>query len=285
MVSVDMRRWVQLGSVFIWNPLLGNFISGNVYRGRLKQICVPALNCYSCPGAIGSCPLGSLQTVLADPFYIWSSYAAGWLVLFGALLGRWICGWVCPFGMVQEWLYRVPVVKLRLPYWLSWVKYLVLLLFVIALPVIGAHTFGLGVPAFCKYICPAGTLEAGVPLVVVVPGLRLAIGTLFLLKIAILFAVIIFSLMIFRPFCRVLCPLGAIYGLFNPLSWYNYKHNQELCSDCGTCAHHCRMEVDPARAANSPECIRCGECIGNCPNGALSAGWGFDTNNEAWGHE
>jgi len=229
--------------------------------------------------------LGSLQTVLAEPFYIWSFYALGWLVLFGAFLGRWICGWVCPFGMIQEWLYKVPTVKLHLPPWMRWVKYLILLVFVICIPVAGARTFGLGVPAFCKYICPAGTLEAGVPLVSLVPGLRDAIGSLFLLKVGLLFAVIIFSFMIFRPFCRVLCPLGAIYGLFNPVSWYNYKYNQKLCSNCGTCANRCRMNIDPACEPNSPECIRCGDCIKNCPKGALSAVWGFNSCNEAVGNE
>ena len=175
--------------------------------------------------------------------------------------------------------------KTAFTHWLSWVKYLVLLLFVIALPVIGAHTFWPGCAGLLQVYLPGGHTGSGSAAGCRGAGFAPCDRDSVLLKIAILFAVIIFSLMIFRPFCRVLCPLGAIYGLFNPLSWYNYKHNQELCSDCGTCAHHCRMEVDPARAANSPECIRCGECIGNRLTGALSAGWGFDTNNEAWGHE
>ena len=282
---VDMRAWVQLISVFIWNPLMGNFISGHIYRGKLKQICIPALNCYSCPGAIGSCPLGSLQTVLADPFYNWSFYVVGWLVVFGSFLGRWICGWICPFGMLQEWLYKAPFVKLALPQWMRWSKYLILLVFVIWIPLAGARTLGLGVPAFCKYICPAGTLEAGLPLVGLVPGLQAAVGSLFVLKMTILFAVIVVSFMIFRPFCRVLCPLGAIYGLFNRVSWYHYKCNRELCAGCGTCANQCRMNVDPVREANSPECIRCGDCLQKCPQGALSAVYGFNSKTEAIGNE
>ncbi len=272
---------MQLISAFIWNPLLGNFISGHIYRGKLKQICIPALNCYSCPGAIGACPLGSLQTVLADPFYNWSFYVVGWLVLFGSLLGRWICGWVCPFGMLQEWLHRVPVAKLALPRWMGWVKYLILSVFVICIPLAGAGLSGLGVPAFCKYICPAGTLEAGVPLVALVPGLQAAAGSLFLLKMAILIAIILASCMIFRPFCRVLCPLGAIYGLFNRVSWYHYDYRRESCTGCGTCTNHCRMNLDPARETNSPECIRCGDCITKCPQGALSAVYGFNSSTEA----
>lgn len=278
---VNIRTWVQLCSALVWNPVLGNFISGHIYRGKLKQICIPALNCYSCPGAVGACPLGSLQTVLADPFYNWSFYVLGWLVLFGSMLGRWICGWVCPFGMIQEWLHRVPFLKLTLPTWMRWVKYAVLVIFVIYLPVAGAMTMGLGVPAFCKYICPAGTLEAGIPLLSLVPGLRSAIGSLFALKLSILLVVVVASLMVFRPFCRVLCPLGAIYGLFNPVSWYRYECNRDLCAGCGSCAAVCKMSVDPAASPNSAECIRCGDCLPACPQGALRVSGLYSTTETA----
>lgn len=282
---VNIRVWVQLCSAVVWNPVLGNFISGHIYRGKLKQICIPALNCYSCPGAVGACPLGSLQTVLADPFYSWSFYVLGWLVLFGSLLGRWICGWVCPFGMIQEWLHRVPFFKLQLPHWLSWVKYAILAVFVIYLPIAGAMVSGLGVPAFCKYICPAGTLEAGLPLVSLVPGLRSASGDLFALKLFILLVVVVASLMVFRPFCRVLCPLGAIYGLFNPVSWYRYECSQTACVGCGSCTTVCKMGVNPAVSPNSTECIRCGDCLQTCPQGALNRVCGINSSTESTANE
>ncbi len=278
---VKLRGWVQLFSAVVWNPMLGNFISGHIYRGKLKQICIPALNCYSCPGAIGSCPLGSLQTVLADPFYNFSFYVIGYLLVFGSILGRWICGWVCPFGMIQEWLHRVPFPKMLLPRWMGGVKYGILAVFVLYLPMAGAKSLGLGEPAFCKYICPAGTLEAGLPLLGLVPGLRSALGSLFALKLFILLLVVVVSFMIFRPFCRVLCPLGAIYGLFNPVSWYRYQCAREACTGCGSCAAVCKMGVNPAIRPNSPECIRCGDCLRSCPQGALSSKYGINSTTEA----
>ncbi len=278
---VNVRAWVQVASTVAWNPLAGNFISGQIYRGKLKQICIPALNCYSCPGAVGSCPLGSLQTVLADPFYTWSFYVTGWLVIFGSLLGRWICGWVCPFGMIQEWLHRVPFLKLRLPLWMRWVKYGILGLLVIYLPLAGVQTLGLGEPTFCKYLCPAGTLEAGLPLIGLVPGLRSAAGRLFAFKLAVVLAVAVLSLMIFRPFCRVVCPLGAIYGMFNPISWYRYQCRREICVNCGSCAATCRMGVNPSQTPNSAECIRCGDCLQSCPHGALRQVFGLNSTTKA----
>ena len=61
------------------------------------------LNCYSCPGAVGSCPIGSLQSSIGSKYKI-SLYVAGLLIFVGALFGRFICGWMCPFGLVQEML-------------------------------------------------------------------------------------------------------------------------------------------------------------------------------------
>lgn len=275
-----MRAWVQLITAVVWNPFFDHFINGRLYRGSFKQICIPALNCYSCPGAAGACPLGSLQTILADPFYNWSLYVLGWLVLFGSLMGRWICGWICPFGMLQEWLYRIPLFKLKLPRWMRWIKYAVLAVFVILIPVLWVDAVGLGESAFCKYICPAGTLEAGIPLLMINPGLRAALGGLFIFKAALLVLVVVTSVMVFRPFCRVLCPLGAVYGLFNPVSWYRYEFNRDRCISCTACERSCRMDIQPAQQPNSPECIRCGDCIRGCEKGALRAVFGVDSTTE-----
>ena len=97
------------------------------------------------------------------PFYI-----LGVLLLFGVTMGRTICGFLCPFGLVQELLYKIPVPKIkknRVTQELSKVKYVILAVFVVILPVVFKAASGLPVPAFCKYICPAGTLEGGIPLV------------------------------------------------------------------------------------------------------------------------
>ena len=68
------RRLFQVGSTLLGNSYLKGFFEGSIYQGRLKTLCLPGLNCYSCPGAIGSCPLGALQNSIADPFQQISFY-------------------------------------------------------------------------------------------------------------------------------------------------------------------------------------------------------------------
>ena len=82
---------------------------------------------------------------------------------------------------------------------------------------------GLGEPWFCKFICPVGTLEGGIPLVLLNKSLKSAIGFLFKWKVLILILTVLISIIIYRPFCRYICPLGAIYGIFNKFSLYRFK--------------------------------------------------------------
>jgi len=193
-------------SSIIYNSNFAGFVSGTIYQGNIKGICVPGLNCYSCPGAIGACPLGSLQSALGELRFKLPLYIVGTLVVFGTMLGRAICAFLCPFGLIQELLYKVPSPKIKKNIWtrrLSWLKYAVLIVFVIGLPIYHVIQSSVSVPAFCKYICPAGTLTAGIPLVVMNSDLQAIIGALFM------------SVFMYRPFCRFLCPLGAIYSFFN----------------------------------------------------------------------
>lgn len=264
------RRTVQWLSTLSMNPYLVGFWQGRIYKGASKHLCVPGLNCYSCPGAIGACPLGALQVVIASSRYTISYYVIGTLLVFGTLGGRWICGWLCPFGLVQEILHKIPSPKIIIPQWMRYIKYLLLLVFVLLLPALWVNTLGMGDPTFCKYICPAGTLESGIPLLLTNPPLREAAGNLFLLKLVLLIVTILLSIIIFRPFCRVACPLGAIYGLFNPISIYRYQVDPDRCISCGKCADQCKMGSAMYQQANSPECIRCGQCSFNCPTDAIS---------------
>ena len=227
----------------------------------------------SCPGALGSCPIGSLQAVIGSRSYRFSFYIAGFLLLFGALFGRLVCGWLCPFGLVQDLLYKIPFVKKlrRLPgdRWLKYLKYVILAGFVIVLPLTVLDIVGQGQPWFCKYICPSGTLFAGIPLIASNPPLRAALGWLFTWKAAILAALLLLSLLVYRPFCRYLCPLGAIYGLFNPAALYRFRIDKEKCTGCGACQKACKLDIPIHQTPNSPECIRCGDCRRACPHGAI----------------
>ena len=261
----------------VTNGYAQGFLQGKIYRGKLKLICMPGLNCYSCPGALGSCPIGSLQAVLDSGKFRFSCYVLGFLVLFGAVLGRFVCGWLCPFGLVQDLLHKIPLFqkKKNLPGHrvLRWLKFVVLGLFVILLPMTVTGITGMGDPWFCKYLCPSGTLFAGIPLVASNPGLQAALGWLFSWKAAILIVLLLLSVVVYRPFCRYLCPLGAIYGLFNPIAFYRIRIDAEKCTHCGACTRACPMNVPVETSPNHPECIRCGACQQACQFGALSMGF------------
>jgi polyferredoxin len=194
-------------------------------------------------------------------------------VFFGALMGRFACGWLCPFGLIQELLHKIPFPrKVRAvpgDKLLRKLKYLILLVFVILLPMFLVDVIGQGAPYFCKLLCPAGTLEGGIPLVLLNRSMRGAIGWLYAWKNLLLAATVILSILVYRPFCKYICPLGAVYSVFNPISVFRYRVDKEACISCGACAKACQMQVDPVQNANHPECIRCGECKKACPVKAI----------------
>ena len=269
------RKMVQLGWGLLSNAYVQGFLPGgpNLYEGGLKRVCVPGLNCYSCPGALGSCPVGALQNALSARRLKFPFYVLGYLLAIGMLAGRLICGWLCIFGLIQELLYKIPTPKLKIPEKidrpLRWLKYIVLAVLVIGLPLFWRDEFGSGAPFFCEYLCPVGTLQGGIPQVLLNDVLRPALGWLFRWKMAILVLCVLSSIFIYRPFCKYLCPLGAFYSLFQKVSIVRMKVDREACVDCGACGKACGMNVDPHQIPNSTECIRCGECMKACPVHAL----------------
>ena len=268
-----LRKAVQLLSGLAANAHLKGFVTGKIYTGPLKQFCVPGLNCYSCPGAVGACPIGSLQAVVGSR-KTFPSLILGYLALIGVVLGRFVCGWLCLFGLVQELLYQIPTPKLKMPHRadrvLRWGKYFFFLVFVFALPAFLKEMGGLvSVPYFCKYVCPAGMLEGGIPLVALNSGLRQTVGRLFAWKWVLLGVFVLSSVFLYRPFCKYVCPLGAFYSLFQRFSFLQLRVDREKCVDCGKCVRDCPMGVDVLRSPNSPECIRCGGCADSCPTKAL----------------
>ncbi len=264
------RKLIQLYTALLFNVNLKGFKTGNIYQGATKQMCVPGLNCYSCPGAVGACPLGSLQgSFSADKSTFF--YVGGILLLYSVLFGRMICGWACPFGLIQELLYKIKTPKLpknRFTRALSFFKYVVLGFFVFVVPIMYAFR-DTPLPAFCKYICPAGTLEGGIGLLSnrVNEGYFSMLGPLFTWKFLLLVSIVTASIFIFRMFCRFICPLGALYGLFNRFSVFGVKLDKHSCTNCGLCTAKCKMDV---RTVGDCECIQCGECIDVCPVNALS---------------
>lgn len=268
-----LRTCVQVGFAALTNGYAAGFVNGKIYRGPAKALCVPGLNCYSCPGALGSCPIGSLQAVLGSREYNFAFYIVGFLLLAGAAFGRFVCGWLCPFGLIQDLLYKIPFPKKwqKLPgdRFLKYLKYGILIGFVIVLPLTVLDIVGQGQPWFCKYICPSGTLFAGIPLIAANPPLQAALGWLFTWKAAILVILLLLFVVVYRPFCRYLCPLGAVYGLFNPIAIYRLKVDEHKCTRCGSCQKTCKLDIPVYKTPNHPDCIRCGACRKGCPHGAI----------------
>ena len=260
------RRYVQLITAVLYNCNVKGFATGTIWKGGSKGVCVPGLNCYSCPGAIASCPLGSLQTALVSSRYKFPYYILGTLLLMGLFLGRFICGFLCPFGMIQEFLHKIPTPKLKkskTTRGLTCIKYVLLVLFAVMIPIFYSA------PGFCKYICPAGTLEAGIPLTFMQKKLRSLIGILFSWKVVLLLTIITICIFAYRGFCRFICPLDAIYSFFQPVSFFGVQVDEAKCIHCDACVRNCKMDV---KKVCDRECIQCGECMQHCPVDAIYIG-------------
>lgn len=270
------RHRMQALWALLTNSYLIGFVQGKIYKGKLKNLCVPGLNCYSCPGAVGACPIGAMQAVIGSWNFKFAFYVAGFLVFIGALIGRFVCGWLCPFGLIQDLLHKIPFPKkpktFRGDKLLRKLKYVILAVFVILLPMFLVDVLGQGAPYFCKLICPAGTLEGGIPLVLLNKSMHNVLGWLYVWKNILLAITVFLSMIIYRPFCKYICPLGAIYSVFNPISVFRYRVDENKCIRCGACSKACKMGCDPVKRANHPECIRCGLCKKVCPTKAITSG-------------
>ena len=266
------RKLIQLYSALLYNAHVKGFIKGEIYTGQTKVMCVPGFNCYSCPAAIGACPLGALQNALAASGNRAGFYVFGIIMLWGLMLGRTVCGWLCPLGLIQELLRKIPTPKIKkskITRVLSYCKYLFLAIFAIAIPLWYGLKQGKAVPGFCKYICPAGTLEGAIGLLST-PGnasFFKMLGIFFTRKFVIMLIIGLACIFCYRAFCRFICPLGAIYGMFNKLALIGVKVDMNRCTHCGACVLNCKMDV---HHVGDHECINCAQCMNSCSQGAIS---------------
>lgn len=264
------RRYTQVAATIVANPWLYYLKSRMLYSGKAKGICFPGMNCYACPLAMYSCPIGALQHSLAIRSAGAMLYVVGTIGAVGALLGRIPCGWICPFGLLQDLLYKIPLPKLRLPGWAGYFKYACLGILAVLLPLlVRVHWF--------SRLCPIGTLEGGIPLQVLPPsGVTRAIlepSVFFWLKIAILAFFLLWMTVTKRPFCRTACPLGAILSLFNPISLYRLEVDLGSCTKCGRCRDVCPVDINVYDNPNALECVRCLECRDACPSASVTSGF------------
>jgi len=196
--------------------------------------------------------------------------AIGTVLAVGALFGALICGWVCPFGLLQDLGAKVPIRKFQLPLWVGWFRYVVLAGAVFAIP----WLFGEGHPLFICRICPAGALEKAVPDVITQAVTGREIVWPNAVKITIVVTMIVAMFITIRPWCRVLCPLGAIFGFLNRFSVVSMRLEEHKCSACKRCRTLCVYGGAPDKDPNHHGCLRCLECT-RCGPGALTVGTVF----------
>lgn len=278
------RSLSQFGAAVLSNAYLKGFLTGKIYEGSLKRACIPTLNCYSCPGALFSCPIGAAQVIFSgaggmdptavhtyrDKFWNILSYTPltviGMLFVVGALFGRASCGWICPFGFLQDQLHRLPTPKFRAPKALRLLKYVFLVVMVVLLPLLMFLNTGFGEPTYCKYVCPAGTLEGGLLLPLLNPDLRAVLGKLFLWKFSLLVFFLIAMVFVARPVCTWACPIGAFLAPFNSASILRLHFARDGCVHCGACNRVCVTSLDVETEIDGPDCVRCLECAKSCPH-------------------
>lgn len=217
----------------------------------LRSICGPAFHCHGCPLSAFACPIGVL--VNFSMLKIFPYVAIGILGAIGTIGGRIVCGWVCPFGLLQDGLHKLPTRKISLPQRLGNGKYIVLVVLVLMVP----FFFPGSSYIFCK-LCPAATLETTIPFAFM--GVFKGYTTAFIIKMSILVGVLGLAVVASRGFCRTICPLGAIFSLFNKISLFRLNLTKHDCNDCGACMKKCPVQIDPVNQMNSAECIRCLDC-------------------------
>jgi len=290
---IHHRIWVQLSFLAVWLLPLG---------GRLHGVCAPVFHCYACPLATFACPIGVLAQFSA--LHVFPFIAVGVLVLVGSAFGTLVCGWACPFGLLQDAAGKIPTPKFDLPRWTGYFRYVVLVGAVLAIPYFfGEHHplfvcrfcpagvleagvpnivkqaaarapinipyfFGEHHPLFVCRFCPAGVLEAGVPNIVKQAAARAPINWPNAIKLAVLGIFLVAIFFVRRPWCRIFCPLGAIFSLFNRASAFVLRLDPAACTDCKRCHRLCKFGIEPEKSPNALACIRCLECT-KCGPGAL----------------
>lgn len=258
MLLSRFRMWIQLASTMLSNGYVATCVTRTVNTNPLKGVCVPYLNCYACPSALFSCPIGTLQHFMANrsvPYLLISS-----LSIIGLTIGRMPCGWACPFGFFQDLMFKIRSSKIKFPAFLRPMKYMFLVVFALLLPYFtGDNWFSM--------ICPMGTLSAGIPWVAWnpinpatgQPALPDGPGTQYVISLCILVFFLILFVVTRRPFCKGVCPLGAILAMFNRVSLVRLEVAKS-CDGCNVCNSTCPMDLDVPLEIHSAECIRCFEC-------------------------
>ena len=184
------------------------------------------------------------------------------------LLKRSFCSWICPVGTVSELLWKCGFNlfrrNVRPPAWLDitlrGIKYLLLLFFLFSI------LFGMGPAEVSAFIYSDYNKIADVRLLDFFLHLS-GVGLLVIVSLALA------SLPVRNPFCRFLCPYGALVGLISMLSPMKVTRDKKTCVSCGVCTQVCPsyIPVMLKERVMSEECIGCWRCISHCrAQGTLS---------------
>lgn len=265
----SINRWLRWSSQFgcfafarigIFRKLPGD-LHWNVPR---SELIFPFFNCQGCELAWAGCPIGMFQVYLIQrrfPFYL-----IGMTLLSAAVLARFVCGWLCPFGFFLDVLGKFSKGDWRgkVPDWFKYTQY-VNLVGAGVLAILTADIF------FSKYICFTGIIF-GVTMYWFTWN-HLTLFWLVYHLIQLMFFIFATYKIGGRFWCFALCPYGALLSLFNRVSIFKLRWHQPSCTQCGNCVAVCPMECDPKglpKRIDQLNCMRCGECVNVCPHNCLS---------------
>ncbi len=283
-VKLGISRWLTAWAAFVVARFGLLRVSGVAPVKRCTYGIFPFLNCQACEMASGGCPIGALQASLLEMRFPLLPLAV--LLLTGLALGRWICGWLCPFGLLSDMFDRISKKTVKPARAWSWLKFVVLaLVFVVPLYMAGAG--GATWLPFCSTLCPSGSFFGLLPFYATTGagdfGAVFTAGhtaglliVLFHTAVALTF-IWLARVISGRVFCIYLCPMGAFLGLFHRFSMVRVVQFEEPCNDCGHCLGDCPMRIDLSdpHFLTQSNCIRCGQCIKTCPTDARQWRFGF----------
>jgi polyferredoxin len=178
------------------------------------------------------------------------------------LLKRGFCSWVCPFGLLTEYLNRIHSFifrkNIKLPRWLDYplrsLKYLLLAFFLWAI-VIKMNAFALDYFIYSPY-----NMVADIKMLHFFADISA-------LAFRVLVALVVLSILIRNFWCRYLCPYGALLGVLSFLSVFKIHRNEATCTNCRKCTRTCPVDVKVHKTASvlSDECHACLKCVSVCP--------------------
>jgi len=242
----------------------------------------------------------ALQLMLYDVVFPWLAIAS--FLVVGVLIGKSLCGWICPFGFIQD---LVGFIKRKQTEFsprthgnMIYVKYGILgiTLFISATfsaaklaKINESYEGAIGIFAKAPFttLSPADTLFGTLPRLVrdfsnavsanqvdILSGIT-SLPPLFWIQLFIMAGILVFAVYIPRGWCKYFCPHGAIMAFLNRFSFLGLRRDLYKCpkGTCRLCVEVCPMRVPildlPWQKFSHPECIYCLKCADACPHGAI----------------